>query len=206
MIWRAPASLAPSTDAQADAAEAHHRDRLARLEFRGVDDRADPGQHRAAEQSREFERQVGVDLHAGFARHDRVGRERGDAEQVVDRLGLEGKPPLAGEQRPGGVGLGRRLAERGTSRSAWPAAAAARRRTPAPRDRRLRGRSPRRRPPRRFPPPRGRAPSASGRGREPSITDRSEWQRPAAAILTRTSPRPGGARSSSMISSGFDCA
>ncbi len=60
-------------NAQAHAAQAHHRDRLARLEFGGVDDRANPGQHRAAEQSREFQRQVGVDLHAGFARHHRVG-------------------------------------------------------------------------------------------------------------------------------------
>ena len=32
----------------------------------------------------------------------------------------------------------------------------------------------------------------SGRGRLPSITERSEWQRPAARILTSTSPGPGG--------------
>ena len=60
-------------DAQAHAPQAYHRDRLARFELGGVDDRADPGQHRAAEQGREFQRQVGVDLHAGFARHNRVG-------------------------------------------------------------------------------------------------------------------------------------
>ena len=60
-------------DAEAHASQAHHRDRLPRLEFGGVDDRADPGQHGAAEQSRELERQVGVDLHAGLARHNRVG-------------------------------------------------------------------------------------------------------------------------------------
>ena len=59
--------------AQAHAAQTHHRDRLARFDLRGVDHRADPGQHRAAEQSRQFERQVGIDLHAGFARHHRVG-------------------------------------------------------------------------------------------------------------------------------------
>ena len=60
-------------DAQAHAAQTHHRDRLARFELGGVDARADPGQHRATEQSREFKRQVRVDLHAGFARHNCMG-------------------------------------------------------------------------------------------------------------------------------------
>src|ERR1700722_7799263 len=62
-------------------------------------------------------------------------------------------------------------------------------------------------------PPASTIPAASwpsavgvGRGREPSITDRSEWHRPGAFICTRTSPRPGGLRSSSAISSGFDWA
>ena len=44
---------------------------------------------------------------------------------MVYGLSLEGKAPLAGEQRPGGVRLGGRLAERRTTRSARPAAAAA---------------------------------------------------------------------------------
>ena len=113
-------------DAQAHAAQAHHRDRLARLDPGGVDDRADAGQHRAAEQGGELERQVGVDLDAGFARHHRMGGEGRDAEQVVDRLGAEREPPLAGEQRSGGVGFRRRLAQRRTSRGARAAAAAAR--------------------------------------------------------------------------------
>ncbi len=45
-----------------------------------------------------------------------------------------------------------------------------------------------------------------GRGRLPSITDRSEWHNPAAAILTRISPGPGGSSSIVSIFSGFDCA
>ncbi len=44
------------------------------------------------------------------------------------------------------------------------------------------------------------------RGREPSITDRSEWHSPAARTLTSISPGPGGASSSSATSSGRDCA
>src|SRR6202044_3903624 len=42
-----------------------------------------------------------------------------------------------------------------------------------------------------------------GRGREPSITDRAEWQRPAAAIFTWTSPRPGGGGGGSAVFGGF---
>src|SRR4051794_5858001 len=38
------------------------------------------------------------------------------------------------------------------------------------------------------------------RGREPSITDRSEWHRPAAPTLTSSSPSPGPSSSSSAIS------
>ena len=43
-------------------------------------------------------------------------------------------------------------------------------------------------------------PSTMGfwRSRSPLMTERSEWQRPAAAIFTSTSSRPGG--SSSMVS------
>lgn len=41
-----------------------------------------------------------------------------------------------------------------------------------------------------------------GRGRLPSITERSEWQTPAAAIFTNTSPRPGSANSTSSMVSG----
>jgi len=47
-------------------------------------------------------------------------------------------------------------------------------------------------------------PSTMGvsRGRSPLMMDRSEWHTPAAATLTSTSPGPGGARSTSQISSG----
>jgi hypothetical protein len=45
-----------------------------------------------------------------------------------------------------------------------------------------------------------------GRGRSPLITDRSEWQSPAATTLISTSPGPGGSSSSLSILSGRDCA
>ena len=45
-------------------------------------------------------------------------------------------------------------------------------------------------------------PSGIGRGRSPSMTDKSEWHSPAAAMRIRTSPAPGGARSTSSIRSG----
>ena len=113
-------------DAQAHPAEADHGDRLPRLDLRGVDDRADPGQHRAAEQRGQLERQLWVDLHAGFARHHRMGRKRRHAKQVVDRLGAEGKPPLAGKQGSRGIGLRPRLAKRRAPGGAGPATAATR--------------------------------------------------------------------------------
>ena len=61
---------------------------------------------------------------------------------MVDRLGLERKPPLAGKQRSGGVGFGRRLAESRTSRRRRGRSGRSSGRTPARRDRRPRDRSP----------------------------------------------------------------
>ena len=55
-----------------------------------------------------------------------MGREGRNAEKVVHRLGVEGKPPLAGEQRSGGVRSSARLAQRRTPGRARAAAAAAR--------------------------------------------------------------------------------
>ena len=46
----------------------------------------------------------------------------------------------------------------------------------------------------------------SGRGRSPLMTDRSEWQSPAALIATRTSPGPGASSSISSTERGRDCA
>src|SRR5215469_13362892 len=43
-----------------------------------------------------------------------------------------------------------------------------------------------------------------GRGRLPSITERSEWHSPAAFICTSTSPCPGGSSSTSWIARGLD--
>ena len=205
-IWRAPASLAPRTTLKPTPPKPTTATDWPGSSLAVLIDRANAGQHRAAEQGGEFERQVGVDLHARFARHHRMGRKGRDAEKMVDRLGVEREPPLAGEQRPGGVRLCPRLAERRTPGRARAAAAAARHEHQHDMIAGVRGRSPRRRLPRRFAAASWPSAIGVGRGREPSITDRSEWHRPAAAILTSTSPRPGGARSSSMISSGFEAA
>ena len=112
--------------AQADAAEADHRDRCAGLDPGRVDDRADAGQHRAAEQSRKLERQIGIDLDAGFARDHRVVGEGRDAEMMIDRLAAEGQPLRAAEERAGAIGPRAGFAERRTSGGARAAAAAAR--------------------------------------------------------------------------------
>src|SRR6476661_1947290 len=45
-----------------------------------------------------------------------------------------------------------------------------------------------------------------GRGRSPLITERSEWHKPAATILISTSSRPGGARSTVVMTRGLDVA
>jgi hypothetical protein len=45
-----------------------------------------------------------------------------------------------------------------------------------------------------------------GRGRTPSMTDKSEWHSPAAVTRTSISPSPGGASSSSRMCNGRDCA
>ena len=42
-------------------------------------------------------------------------------------------------------------------------------------------------------------------GRSPLMTERSEWHRPAAPILTNSSPRPGGTSSNSATRSGLLC-
>ena len=83
-IVPAPATPRAEQRREADAAEAEDRDALARLDVRAVDDRADPGQHRAAEQRRDLERQRRVDLHRRARRDDDVVGERGHAEVVVE--------------------------------------------------------------------------------------------------------------------------
>ena len=100
-----PGELRAQHRAQAHAAETHHRNRRAGLDPRGVDDRADPRQHGAAEQGGQVERQLGVDPDAGFARDHRMGRESGNAEMVIDRLGAEGQPPLPPSSVPAPLAL-----------------------------------------------------------------------------------------------------
>ena len=112
---------------QADAAQADDRHALAGAHLRGVDHRADAGQHRAAEQRRLVEGQRRVDLDQRAARHDRVFGERRAAEVMVDRraVGLR-QPARAGQQRAGAVGGGAGLAQRGPAFAAGHAMAAAR--------------------------------------------------------------------------------
>ena len=124
-IWRAPASLAPRTTLKPTPPRPTTATDWPGSTLAVLTTAPTPGQHRAAEQGGQFERQVGVDLDARFARHHRMGGEGRDAEKMVDRLGMERKPPLAGKQRSGGVRLRSRLAQRRTSRRAGAAAAAA---------------------------------------------------------------------------------
>ena len=90
-IWRAPATFAPSTALRptpprpTTATDAPGSTRAV------LTTAPTPGQHRAAEQSRKLERQVGIDLDAGFARDDCVFGKGRDAEMVVDRLGAEAR-------------------------------------------------------------------------------------------------------------------
>ena len=71
---------------ETDAAKADHGDRGAWRDLCRIDHRADAGQHRAAEQRRELEGQIGVDPDTGFARHGRVGCEGRNAQMMIDRL------------------------------------------------------------------------------------------------------------------------
>ncbi|MNL25500.1 hypothetical protein D3C87_1469840 [compost metagenome] len=55
-----------------DPAEADDGHRLACLDAAGIDDRADAGQHGAAEKRRLDQRQIAVHLDGRMARHDRM--------------------------------------------------------------------------------------------------------------------------------------
>ena len=125
-IWRAPAATAPRTAARPTPPRPTIATDAPTGDPRGVDDRADAGQHRAAEQSRMFERQRPVDLDAGFLRDDGELGEGGDAEMVVHRLAGEGEPARAGEQRSRAVGARARLAQSRPAGRARQAMAAAR--------------------------------------------------------------------------------
>jgi hypothetical protein len=160
-----------------------------------------PGHHRAAEQRQPVEGEIGLDLDQRAARHHgMVGKHR-QAELMVDRLPVELQPASAREKRPRRVGLSPRLAQRRPAGHARQAVAAARHEghddpvaglqiVDAAADLRHDAAA--------------SCPSAmgTGRGRSPLITDKSEWQRPAALIPTRTSPSPGGSSSSSSTISG----
>ena len=149
---------------------------------------------------------VGSTFTAERVGDDDVLGEGGDAEVVVS-----GPPPRSPCQRrsPDSSVPAALAAAPGSQSAARPAAARARTRRRRARRRGRRGRPARSR--RRLGPTSTTSPAASWpstigitRGREPSITDRSEWHRPAARTRTSSSPGPGGASSSSAISSGRD--
>ncbi len=150
---------------QADAAEADHRDRRADAHLRGVDDRADAGEHRAAEQRGFVERHGRVDLHERVPRDGRVLGEHRAAEVMVQR---------AAAAR---AGAARRTA---ACRRRWPPRPA--RTAPAGLRRTVRsGRSSARRPPRR------------GRRRRRSVTPGAELLDDAGRLVAerhRHRPRP----------------
>ena len=186
----ATTSLAPlataAISAEPDPAEAEHGRARPRLQARRIDDCAHARQDGTTEQAPLRQAQAGFDLHAGAPRHDRMLREAGHAHVMVHRLPGDAEPPFAGEQRARRVGGGARLAKGG---AAFGARARNRRswaRTPARHDRRASGPARRGRIPPRWPEDSWPRTIGSGRGRSPLITDRSEWQSPAAPIFTST--------------------
>ena len=78
-------------DVEADAAEAEHHDIRARLDLRGVDDRADAGGDAAADVADLLERRVLADLRERDLRQHGVVRERGAAHVVVHLLVADGE-------------------------------------------------------------------------------------------------------------------
>ncbi len=50
-----------------------------------------------------FEGHVGIDLHAGFLRDNRILGEGGNSQVVVERVTVLIEPPLAAEQGAGAV-------------------------------------------------------------------------------------------------------
>ena len=116
MIWRAPATLAPSTALKPTPPRPTTATDWPGSIFAVLIAAPTPVSTAQPNNAARSSGRSGSIFTQGFARDDRVGRERGDPEQVIDRLGLEGEPPPAGEQGPGGVGLGRRLAQGGPPR------------------------------------------------------------------------------------------
>ena len=86
MICRAPASSEPGDGRVADAAAAEDRDGVAATDTAGVDGRAEPGHHAAAEQP-DHGSALGrrVDLRALTGGHERLLGERADAEGGGER-------------------------------------------------------------------------------------------------------------------------
>ena len=175
------------------------------LHLRGVDDRADAGEHGAAEQRRLVERQVRRrSSPASGARRPRESAKAEHAEMVVDRASpSQCSRARARQQRAGAVGGRARLAQRRTPFGAGRAMAAARHEDHDDMIADARGRcTPR---PSSSTTPAASWPSAIGigRGRSPLMTERSEWHSPAGH--DRPAPRPGRADRARVPAIGAAC-
>ena len=204
----APASTAPSSAERPTPPRPKTATRSPGLDPRRVDRGADAGEDRAAEQRGELEGQLGVDLHRRARGDDDVVGEGGDAEVVVElvdrRGGSSRRSPLSSVPAALAAAPGSQSAARPARQGPQLAAGG----DEGEDDVVARREAARRSAPVSTTSPAASWPSAIGitRGREPSITERSEWQRPAAPTRTSSSPGPGGASSSSTISSGRDSA
>ncbi len=134
------------------------------------------------------ERDFGIDLHDRTPVHHGIFREGADAAMVVQRTIIAGKAPPAAEQGAGdirGIAGSQRAARPSAQKAQVPQVGTKLITTGSPR---LRSSTPA--PTSSTPPrPHGQA-HRSGRGRSPLMPERSEWQTPAAAIRTSTSPGP----------------
>jgi len=113
---------------QAYAPEADDSCRAAQLHLRAIDGGADAGEHGAAEQRADVQRQFGVDFDERPARQHGVFGEAGNAGLVVEQaLVRTVQAAVAAEQRAGGAGGKTRLAQRRPALPAGQAMAAIRR-------------------------------------------------------------------------------
>ena len=90
-----PDSDGPEQRCQPDAAQAPDRDALPGADARRIDDRADPGQHRAAEQRGDLGRHAGVDDHGGPGIDDGMIGKRRQSHVVMHAAAALAQPRAA---------------------------------------------------------------------------------------------------------------
>ena len=189
-----------------DAAEAEHRDALARLDARP---RSAPRRRPSAPRSRTAPPSSNESSGSTFTA-ERAETTTWSQKAETPRWWLSGAPAASCSRRapessvPAAFAALARLAQPALPR---PARGRTRCRPGRTRARRGRRRASSSTPgPISTTSPAASWPSTIGitRGREPSITERSEWQSPAARTRTRISPGPGPSSSSSASSSGRD--